>query len=107
MGKGTRDSNRDSLIVGGKPSGRASEFAFPPKVSKAFETFKPDLTHAIGFHYQCNDEDFYVVTGGYDMVDHGPNKKAYKLDFYDNEPVSETNEYILPVYQAAFSKYQI
>ena len=92
--------------MGGKPSGRASEFAFASQPTKVFEGFKPDLTHAFGFHYRCNDEDFYVVTGGYDMVNHGPSKKAYKLYTNGAETANETNEYILPVYQAAFSKYK-
>ena len=94
--------------MGGKPSGRASEFAFASQATKAFDAFKPNLTHAFGFHYQCNDEgeDFYVVTGGYDMVNHVPSQKAYKLDEKVDETNFETNEYILPVYQAAVSKYQ-
>ena len=97
------------LIVGGKPSGRASEkFAFSQlkatKPTKVFEGFKPDLTHAIGFHYRCNDEDFYVVTGGYDMVNHEPSQKAYLLDNTDGT-VREANEFKLPVYQAAIGKY--
>ena len=90
--------------MGGKPSGRASEkLASPSQATKAFEKFNPDLTHAIGFLYQCNGDDFYVVTGGYDMVNHEPSQKAYKLDNVDDK-VEETNEYILPVYQAAVSK---
>ena len=100
------------LIVGGKPSGRASEkFAFSQlkatKATKVFEEFKPNLTHAFGFHYQYNDEgeDFYVVTGGYDMVNHEPSQKAYLLDNTDGT-VREANEFKLPVYQAsAVSKY--
>ena len=90
--------------MGGKPSGRASEFAFSQGTKAlAFERFKPDLTHAIGFRYQCPDGDFYVVTGGYDMVNHGPNQKVYKLE---NDDYEEINDYKLPVYQAAVSEYQ-
>ena len=106
---GKKDEGR-FLIVGGKPSGRASEFAFSQGTKAlAFEKFKPNLTHAIGFHYQCDDGDFYVVTGGYDMVNHGPNEKAYLLYNGTNgdETIIETNDgYALPVYQAAVSKYQ-
>ena len=100
---GKKDEGR-FLIVGGKPSGRASEFAFSQGTKAlAFEKFKPDLTHAIGFHYDCNDgENFYVVTGGYDMVNHGPNEKAYKLR--DETIIETTKKLILPVYQAAVSK---
>ena len=100
---GKKDEGR-FLIVGGKPSGRASEFAFSQGTKAlAFEKFKPDLTHAIGFRYQCPDGDFYVVTGGYDMVNHGPNQKAYKLE---NDGYEEINDYKLPVYQSAISEYQ-
>ena len=98
----------DFLIVGGKPSGRASEkFAFTqPQATKAFEEFNPNLTHAIGFRFRCDDEaeDFYLVTGGYDMVNHEPSQKAYLLDNTDGT-VREANEFKLPVYQAAVSKY--
>merc|ERR1712170_6190 len=93
------------LIVGGKPSGRGAEFAFSDKdPPKKFERFNPSVTNAIGFRYKCDDEDLYVVTGGYDMEKLAPNAKAYLFDV-EKDAVRDPTEtdfiFTIPVYQAA------
>ena len=99
-GKTTKEveQSKNFLIVGGKPSGRAAEFAFSQEL---LDDFKIDITNGIGFQYDCDGVNYQVVvTGGYDMREHQPSTKSY---IFNSGLIVSEQEFALPVFNAAQS----
>ena len=84
--------------MGGRPSGRAAEFALTQEL---LEEFNIPITNGIGFHFNCNDEDLYVVTGGYDMIRHRTNDKAYIYDKKTKSVTISKTDFVLRINKAA------